>query len=211
MDFDLVLLASFVRRSRQTVEDIAHSLGQAGIRTSPGKVALALLDLQCRLKDSQQYPFTLIETGLVWELEGKDEATRLLITGRAVQVPEPIDALDMDVLAVITISGRGISANRIESYLARDPNRSLEKLARMHLIYSIPRPVGKVWLPAEGMLRRFGFSSAEEIPGYKEYQAFLEGRRTAKEALQATSGNKSARQLKPRRSRAYKKKKELPA
>lgn len=196
VDLDLLLLCSMVGSPRRSVPQLTAALSSAGIpKITEAKVSLALRDLKARLDSSIEYPFTVMEEGGNWSMLGKTPLCDRLLNGGRIQFDEPLTQRDLEVLSVIIFCGTGVSAHRIRSYFRTDPSTSIDTLLRLRMVSAIPHKGHTHYIPAPGMLSRFGFSSVEEIPGYSEYRSFIDGQKDADAAIKAANATPAIKKL----------------
>jgi len=174
-DAPKIIMAALWHGNALSAAEISARSELAGHKISAQRVLLLLEEIRVRLETDGMVPFRLCETGGKWSLTPKTPTLEAVANNGRLKSSERLEELDFEVLSVVLFTG-GASANRVHTFLQRTPDTSIEKLSRLGWIYAIPKGMGKEWRPSPTLLSRFGYRRYEEIPGYAEFRAYLEGR-----------------------------------
>lgn len=161
--------------------ELRTKLDGVGRKVSPSVLTLGLVDLQDKLAGDPWFPFSLMETGTQWTLVPKHEALEVLAGDGKIHPRTPLNEAELTVLSIVAFSN-GISKKAIQQYIGHDPSAALERLRTENLIYAIPGAAFDYWRPSREILRRFGLRRFSEIPGYKDFHAYLHGRKSLDDA-----------------------------
>ena len=68
-----------------------------------------------------------------------------------------------------------------------DPTAAISHLQDEGLVYAIPGETFEYWRPSPEILRRFGLKRFADLPGYREFRAYLSGNSSLAEAEKAVA------------------------